>query len=820
MRKYILICLVLTSLTSCSQDNINPVFVLADTNSSKNIYIDANTDPLIIWAAEELSKDIESITGIKPVIIKASKFKEKGIYLGKSNDALIDDLSIAVDSISGKWEAFSIRKNNDNLVIIGSDVRGTVYGVFELAEQLGISPWQWWADVNPLMKSKLEIKLPESGIIQSPSVQYRGIFLNDEDWGLQPWAAKTFEKEVGDIGPKTYEKIFQLLLRLKANTIWPAMHPCTQGFFTVDGNKEMAQKYKMVIGTSHAEPMLRNNVSEWNQELGDYNYVTNSRNINAYWQSRLDEVKKSDNSTIMTLGMRGIHDSGMEGIKSRKEGMALVEDIFANQRSMLSNTFKKPVEEIPQVFIPYKEVLDVYDEGMTVPDDVTLMWTDDNYGYIRRLSNEKEQKRIGGSGVYYHLSYWGRPHDYLWLSTTQPGLIWYEMSRAYANGAKKIWIANVGDIKPTEYTMEFFLDLAWDINSINQENINEHLEEWAARDLGNKVAMGTATIMNEYYRLAFLRKPEYMGWSQTEPTTPTQLSKLSSGEAKRRIASYSSLVEQVDSLKAYVPKERLSAWFQLIAYPVKSAANINYKFLYHQRAAISNDIQKQYKYSDLSSKAYEKIKELTTNYNNLEDGKWEHIMSMSPRSLPVFDALTININKVKISRSAALDDHRIYIQGYEFTDSNGFGGYEWKPINGFGYSNSALTLFPLKTASFKDEKPWVSYEFDAKEIGSFQLEIRFVPIHSNTLDQEVVVEIDDKNKGVFQLNTKGRSDAWKENVLQNSKRIQIPLTVSTSGKHTLKVYVNQTGIVIDQLAISPSNDADFYEIPLRNKGKK
>ena len=816
MRECILIVLVFISLISCNQDEDDTIFVLSENSSSKNIYIDPQTDPLIVWAVEELSKDIESITGVRPEIYKATEFKGEGVYIGAASDGLIHDLRVDVDSLTEKWETFSIQKHQDNLIITGNDVRGTVYGIFELAEQLGVSPWKWWADVKPLKKSKLEIQLPKNGITQAPSVQYRGIFLNDEDWGLQPWAANTFEKEVGDIGPKTYEKIFELLLRLKANTIWPAMHPCTQGFFTVEGNKEMAQKYHMVIGTSHAEPMLRNNVSEWDHDAGSYNYVTNAAQINAYWQSRLDEIKESDNSSIMTLGMRGIHDSGMEGIKSKKEGMEIVENIFANQRSMLAKTFDKPIEKIPQVFIPYKEVLDLYDEGMKVPEDVTLMWTDDNYGYIRRLSNEEEQKRAGGSGVYYHLSYWGRPHDYLWLSTTQPGLIGYEMSRAYANGAKKIWIANVGDIKPAEYTMEFFLDLAWDVTSIPPKNSTIHLKQWAAREFTPDIADRVAAIMDEYYRLAMLRKPEYMGWSQTEPTTPTQLSEFTKEEAMRRIASYHSLEEKTESLTAFLPKERLSAWFQLVEYPIKAAAQMNYKFLYHQLAATTNTSEEQKKYSNQSSKAYEKIKELTLAYTNLENGKWKYMMSMAPRNLPVFDSLNVTENNIRSTKRDSLDDQIIFIQGYEFINNKGFENYKWEKIYGFGYSDAALTLFPLKTTSFKADEPWVSYQFEAKNEGEYELEIRFVPIHSNTFDQEVTIEIDGKNKGSFPLNSVGRSEAWKENVLRNSKLVKLPFTITKKGEHQIILKVNQTGIVIDQLAISPANSSSFYEIPIRN----
>ena len=446
MKKILLLIFSISSINVFCQNKNASDFVIADSNHAVNIYIDKNADPLIIWAVNELADDVKELTGKRPEIMQADSFSKNGIYIGEASNALFKNRKEQKELLN-QWEKFSIKKEKDNLVITGSDVRGTVYAIFEISDRLGISPWKWWADVHPIKQEKLSLKLSGKNIITSPSVQYRGIFLNDEDWALQPWAAKTFEPETGDIGPKTYEKIFQLLLRLKANIIWPAMHPSTKGFFRIAGNKEMAQKYHIVIGSSHAEPMLRNNVDEWKPKIyGDYNYFTNKAKVDQYWQERLDELKSAKNETIMTLGMRGVHDSKMEGAKDLNESISMVEKIIGNQREMLSNTFKKPLAEIPQAFVPYKEVLELYDNGLKVPSDITLVWPDDNYGYIRRLSNEEEQKRTGGSGVYYHISYWGRPHDYLWLSTMQPGLIWYEMNKAYQNGANKMWIVNVGDV--------------------------------------------------------------------------------------------------------------------------------------------------------------------------------------------------------------------------------------------------------------------------------------------------------------------------------------------------------------------------------------
>lgn len=811
-----LLLFVFTTQVFWSQ-NKNNSFLIANKNEVSSIYIDQNADQLVVWAVNELANDIQEITGQKPKIITSQKtLNETGIYIGKIDENLFKNYKKMNKDLSGSWEKFSISNKNNILYIVGSDVRGTVYGIFEIAERLGISPWKWWADVNNIKKEKLVLNIPNEGITESPSVQFRGIFLNDEDWGLQPWAAKTFEKETGDIGPKTYEKIFQLLLRLKANTIWPAMHESTKAFFKIEGNKEMAQKYHILLGTSHAEPMLRNNVDEWKKEtMGAFNYFTNSENINKYWQDRLNEVRDSKAEAAFTLGIRGVHDSQMEGAKSTEEAKEMVEKVIVKQREMLASTFKKPITAIPQVMIPYKEVLELYNKGLKVPEDVTLMWTDDNYGYIRRISDEKEQKRIGGGGVYYHLSYWGRPHDYLWLSSMQPGLIWSEMSKAYANGDQKMWIVNVGDIKPAEYDLEFFMDLAWDINSIKPDGINEHLTTWAAREFNDAVANDVSNVMSEYYRLAMLRKPEFMGWSQTEPTTQIKPSDFTTAEAKRRIQLYDELVEKVNGLSSSIPEERKDAWFQLVVYPVKSAAYINHKFLYWKLALESKDQAEKEKFENLSKEGYRQIEELTHYYNTeMSNGKWNNMMSMAPRKLPVFDAIKYD-NPVKIEeKKEATTTELIAIQAKDFSASQGAKNYQWKAIEGFGYSNAAITLFPLKTSSFETENPSVTYTFENKNTGEYEIEVRFIPTHANDSNHQATVTFDSNTSKTFKLNSYDRDANWKANVLRNAAIISLPVKIENTGKHTIKIEVNQTGIVIDQLAIYPKGQKK-YEIPFK-----
>ncbi len=810
---------------SCKQNN-STTFVVSESSETTLIYLPEQCDSLILWAVNDVASSIKSITGSNTSIIRTNSFpKDKSnkqcLIIGLAGDSLLKQAGICNDAnLTNRWEQFQIKQNDNKLFITGSDVRGVVYGVFELAERLGISPWNWWADVNPTPKNILSLNIPEDGISQSPSVQFRGVFLNDEDWGLQPWAAKTFEPETNDIGPKTYEKIFQLLLKLKANTIWPAMHSCTKAFYTIPGNKEMARKYHIIISTSHAEPMMRNNVDEWkHDERGDFNYFTNSANVNQYWQQRISQLKKGEDHFIATIGMRGVHDGKMEGNASTKEKIKMLETIVDTQRQMMADTYGCAQDSIPQLFIPYKEVLDLYNKGFRVPEDVTLMWTDDNYGYIRRFSNDEEQKRSGGSGVYYHLSYWGRPHDYLWLSTTAPALMWYEMNRAYQNGAHKIWIANVGDIKPLEYNMELFLDMAWDINSVKENTIADHLQEWAKREFGEDNASVISSVMNEYYHLAFLRRPEFMGWSRTEPTTKINLTGFSTvangNELQRRLDRYDALVKDVYDIKQKLPDYKKDAFFELVEYPVNAAALMNDKFLYYQLSAEATQPEVRDRYYNLAQCAYDSICSLTAYYNQIPAaGKWNNMMDMKPRNLPVFDMP----NKPEIPSESHdtlnISVDPVFIQAGEYSSATVSSPYKWISVEGLGYSKKAVTIYPFTTHEFSDASACLSYDIEIPEDGNYTIEVRCLPTHSNIFNHQLTVQLDDNEKQNFNLNTKGRSEAWKNNVLRNYTPVYYQAQDLKAGKHQLKLFVNQTGIVIDQMVINPKGSLPYYEIPV------
>jgi hypothetical protein len=638
-------------------------FNIVSKNAKVTIVYSPKKARLDSITAHLLASDIERVSGYLPAVITdINKAHGNVILIGTVNSKWITSIQnqLNLAGLQNKWECYQLNilnhpfKNiNQALVITGSDLRGMAYGVFDISARIGVTPWYWWADAAPVKRKVISLNIT-SYTSAPPSVKYRGIFINDEDWGLQPWAAKTLEPETGDIGPKTYAKVFELLLRLKANLIWPAMHPSTKAFYHYPGNIKVAADYQIVVGSSHAEPMLRNNVSEWDAKtMGAFNYVTNQQKVDAYWEARVKE--SSQINGIYTIGMRGVHDSGIEGVKTLKETVPLVERIFENQRSMLTKYVNPDITKVPQAFTAYKEVLDVYDASLKLPGDVTLVWPDDNYGYIQRLNDATESKRAGGSGVYYHASYWGRPHDYLWLSSTNPGLMREEMTKAYATQARNLWVLNVGDIKPAEYDIQLFMDMAYRTQPFNNSNyLKTHLNNWVAGNLGGQYANEITGVLQKYYQLAFERRPEFMGWSQTEPTTQVHFTAYNhqnyGDQAQQRIDAYTDLEKQVTLLKSKISTAKQASFYQLVYYPVVGASLINKKFLYRDKAFLyagqGRLIAKNYE--ALSKAAYQQIIKETDYYNTgLSGGKWAHIMSMAPRDLPVYKAPELNYQLVK-----------------------------------------------------------------------------------------------------------------------------------------------------------------------------
>ncbi|GET34622.1 hypothetical protein PbJCM13498_34850 [Prolixibacter bellariivorans] len=673
----------LSFIPATVKGNEKQAFPIVSKGNTTSLVVVGNEPKVVHIAANMFAGDVQNITGKHPEIIREIPQKENRIIIagtiGKSKwiNKLVTEKKVNISTIKGKWESWTMQVLEkpfpgvkQALVIIGSDRRATAYGILELSRMMGVSAWEWWADVTPIHQNEIVLNMSHK-TYGSPSVKYRGLFLNDEDWGLQPWAAKTFEPETGDIGPKTYAKIFELMLRLRANTIWPAMHSCTKAFYTIPGNAKTADDYAIVVGTSHCEPMLCNINEEWNSErMGEWRYDTNADTIRKLFNRRVEQTENYE--SIYTIGMRGKHDSPMDAKNlSEQDRIKLLEKVIADQRNMLEKDKHEKASSIPQVFIPYKEVLGYYQHGLKVPDDVTIMWTDDNYGYIRQLSTPGEQKRAGGAGIYYHASYWGRPHDYLWLSTTHPLLIWEEMHKAYQTNDHNMWILNCGDIKPMEYNIELFMDMAWNMKAFSRpDSVVNHLEKWLGDIFAPKNEKELTQIMLDYYHLCFMRRPEFMAWSQTEPVTKpqeTELTQIRYGdELTRRLKDWTQLSDKVKELKSTIPADRQDAFFELVDYPVTGASLMNQKWLYHYKNefAAQQGRTSAGQFAKASDNAYKQIKTETDYYNKgIENGKWNKMMSMAPRNLPVFSEPSFELPQpdAKASLGLALEGYQMEV---------------------------------------------------------------------------------------------------------------------------------------------------------------
>ena len=709
-------------------------------------------EPVVQVALDMWKDDMRQVTGLMPIVSARPVVR---VVQGR-----------------GAADGFRISVKDGQIVVEGNNSRGMAYGLLELSRMAGVSPWIWWGDVVPERKARLTID-SDYTTEQQPSVAYRGIFLNDEDWSLRPWSQAFESGPKGQIGPQTYRKIFELLLRLRANAVWPAMHEGTVAFFQTPGAKAMADSCGIVIGTSHCEPLLRNNVGEWDvKERGDFNYRTNREAVQRYWIERLQAVKGSENN-IFTIGMRGIHDSSMEGYQTEQEKFEGLQQVIDDQQELLRTYIGDPAQQM-QMFVPYKEVLQLYERGLQVPDYVTLMWCDDNYGYLTRLSDAREQMRQGGGGIYYHLSYWGRPHDYLWLTTTQPGLIYTEMKAAYDHNCRKLWIANVHDPKVAAYDLELFLDMAWDINSITPTTICQHLERWLCTQFGQEGGCRLAPAMQEYYRLCAIRKPEFMGWTQVEldkKVYPRGLSTvtdipLTPQEAAARIADFERIKAIVANTRPLIRPQLMDAFFAAVEYPVFAAAAMSRKIL-------SDSVE--------SHRAYEEIQSLTRRYNDLQGGKWRGLMDAAPRRLPVFS----DVHAKLLGETA---DTLIACHACDYTEAS----EGCQIIQMLGHSMRAVAI---------PKGGELTYRFEVTQEGPATLFTAMIPTQPyDQGDLRYAVQVDDAAPVIISLREPFRSESWKQSVLRGQALKAVPVTLS-KGRHTLRLKALDGHIIADQWMI-------------------
>ena len=577
----------------------------------------AETEPQAVQiAAASLQQDFARVMGFSPALSPLTSHPSPLIFIGtvgfnKQIDQWVKNGKLA--NLKGKREKFIITTIDGQVVIAGSDRRGTVFGIYELSCQMGVSPWYWWMDV-PVAKHDYVGVLPGIYTDGEPAVEFRGLFLNDEAPCLTTWVKNTFGTNYGD--HNFYAKVFELILRLKGNFLWPAMWGWA--FYADDPeNLKTADAMGVIMGTSHHEPMARNHqeYARHRQEWGAWNYQTNQTKLDQFFREGIERMKGTED--IVTIGMRGDGDEAM----SDKADTKLMERIITNQRKIIKEVTGKPAEKTTQVWALYKEVQDYYDAGLRVPDDVMILISDDNWGDIRRVPvNDKERKRKGGWGIYYHVDYVGAPRNSKWLNITQTQQMFEQLSLAYDHGIQRMWILNVGDLKPMEYPITLFMDMAWNPKAYNQQNITDHTRAFFRTVCGDAIATEAADIYNTNCQYMARVTPEMLD---------ARTYNVQTGEWKRVRDDYLTLETRALRLFDEVPAEARDAFRQLLLFPVQAMANL-YDMYYSQamnQYTAKAGLPDANKWAEKVEKCFKRDAQLCQYYNKvMANGKWDGMM--------------------------------------------------------------------------------------------------------------------------------------------------------------------------------------------------
>jgi hypothetical protein len=905
-------------------------FPLSESGKSTTLYISSNDYPGVLRALNELKTDIGKVTDTEPEVTFDNLPAQNKVVivgtLGKNPviDQLVENKKLDVSAIQGKWETYVIQTLSKPfpgvdkaLIIAGSDKRGTIFGIYDVSSHIGVSPWYWWADVPVKKNKKLYIK-PGKYSDGSPAVKYRGIFINNEAPAFSGWAKEKF----GGANFKVYTKIFELILRLKGNFLWPAMWG---NAFNDDDplNRPLADEYGIVMGTSHHEPMDRSQ-QEWKRYgKGDWNYNTNSDELSDFWRKGIENM--GDAETLITMGMRGDGDMPMED----NTNIALLEKIVADQRKILTEVTGKKPEEFPQLWALYTEVQKYYDQGMRVPDDITILFSDDNFGNIRRLPDINLPERTGGYGVYYHYDFNGGPWSHKWINTVQITKVWEQLHLAYEHGIDRIWMLNVGDIKPLEFPMHFYFDYAWNPDNWPSDKLEEYAIRWAQQQFGEKYAEQIGGVMTRYSNYNGLRKPELMLLFNRFSLTDYR-------EFETIVTNYIKLRDDAEKINNQLPAEYKDANFETVLHPIQAVSNL-YELFY----ALA--INKMYagqgrasanKMASLVKEHYVKDSLLSHYYNHeLKQGKWNHMMDQThvnytswrgpdveclPETihldlkkeaqmgiaiegsgtcwpndsieavLPTFNSyhdtafyvevfnrgttpfnysVQADVPWVKLSSlsGSILEQERLWVtidwekalkgkhdahltisdagnhkvsvkvpvdntetketlSGKGFVESNGYvsinavnyskaisrEGYSWHRLDNYGKISSGITLFPsaMPKQEATESAPHLEYKVFLKYTGTVNIQVYL----GSTIDYSggkglhYAIAFDDQTPQIINSTLKKPGEHWQnnnsDNVMMDNVRVdQSVHKISKTGKHTLKFWVIDKGLIVQKLVI-------------------
>lgn len=841
-RIYIIMNLCLWGLTAVAQQQ---GFTIADKGKVSPIIVDSRDWKGVSRAANDLADDIRKVTGTKAEVAMGQIKKGSIIAgtIGKSRliDGLIARKKIDVSKIRGQWESYLIDLVDDNLVIAGSDKRGTIYGIYEISKQIGVSPWYWWADVP--VRHQDNLYYTAGRVVQpSPKVKYRGIFINDEWPSFGGWTKEKF----GGQNSKAYTRMFELLLRLKANYLWPAMWDSR---FNEDDplNPLLADEYGIVMGTSHHEPMMRahKEYTTRRNEVGPWDYSVNKDRLDKFFRDGMERNKNYEN--LVTIGMRGDGDVAM-GKGNDEDNMKTLSKVIESQRKIISDIYGRP-DAVPQLWAIFTEVQRYYDAGFNVPDDVTLLLCDNNWGYIRRTAPASERQRKGGVGLYYHIDMNGGPWNDRWVNTSPIPKLREQLNLAYQSGIDRIWIINVGDLKPKELPIDFIMNYAWDPDAVKAGDEKTYVRQWAAGIFGEDVADEVTDILVKY--------PKYNLWRKAEVQVPDIFSVENYNECNRVTMLWRQLAEQAEALKLRIPAEAQDAYYQLVYYPAVASACV---------AEIYNAVTQNHYYADrgdVRANAFaDRAKELFTKdsllteyYNHqMAGGKWngmmrdkhigyqqwfmpEHNQLPNLRYVPQRDARP----SVPLLETAT---EEYGIEAMHYSRCIPANGISWQLLPDLGRGEGCMGINPVTAPSDETGNgPTLEYQIKINKEGLTKIAIGILPTQDVQPERGLRLGVKLDNGEIKIIDARrGLVDTFDEYTPQNLKRskklkplpapghmalngyrrerrnevfdnmrwLDVAFEVSTAGTHTLSLIMIDPEIVVERLVINPDDNHYSY----------
>ncbi|MCA9240693.1 MAG: glycosyl hydrolase 115 family protein [Planctomycetales bacterium] len=808
-----------------------------------DLWVESSAPAGLSTVAGWFAEDLKRVSGERPQVVNQRRQNVAAVLVGvvgasREIDLLVDAEKLDVSAIKGEREAsitVEVAGEAPLLVIAGSDKRGAIYGMLDLSRRMGVSPWYWWADAP--VERKRNFTVPsQANVRQAPKVRYRGIFLNDEAPCLADWAQEKF----GGCNSVFYSHVYELILRLRGNFLWPAMWG--RSVFDDDRKSQaLADELGVVLSTSHHEPMQRAHVEWQRYGKGPWDYARNRDVLRDFWRKGIERM--GDKESVVTLAMRGDGDMPM----SDEANIDLLQQIVHDQRQILADVLRRDPSTQPQVWALYKEVQEYYDRGMRAPEDVILLFCDDNWGNVRRLPRPDRPRHPGGYGMYYHFDYVGDPRSYKWINTNALPRVWEQMHLTWKHGVDQIWVVNVGDLKPMEEPIDFFLSMAYDPEAFPAAHMGQAIDDWrtnwASEVLGCDNAEQVAPLLKQYAKLAARRKPELLA--------AESYSLANYHEWDRVVSEWKTLMASAEEVETQLPEAAQAAYFQVVLHPILALGNLHkmyYATAKNHALAEQEDPQANY-WAEEVERFFQRDEELTERYHALEGGKWNHMMSQkhigyrswneprrqtmprveridtpagaeAPNAAPDSTAPTTVVAQSDASGAFVESNGCIAIDAENFSRSTPASGVRWQVLPDLGRTGSAVTTIPVTTpATPAGEGACLEYQILLTTSGGLTVDAYLAPTHDfyggDDHGIRFAVSLDHGKPVVVDMHAdhstnEHNPNPWRQRVSSAIHIVTTPPIPAEAGEHVLKFWRVDTGLVLQRLVLKTGLIAPSY----------